>query len=66
MVENLRFKRKVMLIGNPAVGKTSLVRKFVLDSFSDKYISTVGFKVMKKTLLFTDNNSNNLELNLLI
>jgi small GTP-binding protein len=66
MVENLRFKRKVMLIGNPAVGKTSLVRKFVLDSFSDKYISTVGFKVMKKTLLFTDNSSNNLELNLLI
>jgi small GTP-binding protein len=31
------------------VGKTSLIRKFVMDRFSDDYISTLGTKVTKKT-----------------
>ena len=30
------------------VGKTSLIRKFVMDRFSDDYISTLGTKVTKK------------------
>lgn len=42
---------KVILLGDAAVGKTSLVRRFVLDEFSDKYISTIGTKVSKKMLL---------------
>jgi small GTP-binding protein len=33
-------------------GKTSLIRKFVLDTFDDKYISTIGTKVTKKTQSF--------------
>ena len=32
------------------VGKTSLIRKFVMDRFSDDYISTLGTKVTKKTI----------------
>jgi small GTP-binding protein len=42
--------RKVALIGDPAVGKTSLIRKFVIDKYEDKYISTIGAKVQKKEM----------------
>ena len=40
--------KKVCLLGNPGVGKTSLVRRFVTDQFDDKYLSTIGAKVTKK------------------
>lgn len=42
--------KKVCLLGDFAVGKTSLVRRFVYDLFDDKYISTIGVKVSRKTL----------------
>jgi len=47
----LKIMKKVALIGDAAVGKTSLVRKFVLDQFDDKYISTIGLKVTKKAMI---------------
>jgi len=40
--------KKVCLLGEFAVGKTSLVRRFVYDLFDDKYISTIGVKVSRK------------------
>lgn len=49
-IESRHFKRKVLLIGDGAVGKTSLIRKFVTDKFDDKYIATIGTKVTKKEL----------------
>jgi len=42
--------KKVCLLGDFAVGKTSLVRRFVYDLFDDKYISTIGVKVSRKTV----------------
>ena len=45
-----RFIRKICLLGDGEVGKTSLVRRFVLDMFSDEYIKTFGTKVSKKVL----------------
>lgn len=47
-------KAKVCLVGNPAVGKTSLVRRYVMDSFDDKYLTTIGTKVSKKPVRVTD------------
>ena len=47
------YKGKVCLLGDPAVGKTSLVRKFVLDQYSDDYIPTVGAKITKKDVAVT-------------
>lgn len=42
--------KKVCMLGEPAVGKTSLIRRFVYDVFDDKYIETIGAKVTKKTM----------------
>jgi len=42
------MKVKVILLGDGAVGKTSLIRRFVTDHFSDSYLMTVGTKVTKK------------------
>src|SRR3972149_5806406 len=42
-----RMKTKIALLGESGVGKTSLVRRFVLDEFDDKYLHTVGTKVTK-------------------
>jgi len=67
MADKIRIKRKIVLVGDPAVGKTSLVRKCVLDAFSDNYIMTVGFKVMSKKMIFkSTDNSTDIELNLMI
>src|SRR6266536_64204 len=49
-MEVKRMKVKVCLVGEAAVGKTSLIRRFVLDNFDDKYIQTLGTKVSKKEL----------------
>ncbi len=49
-MEPKRMKVKVCLVGEAAVGKTSLIRRFVLDNFDDKYIQTLGTKVSKKEL----------------
>jgi small GTP-binding protein len=45
------ISKKVCLLGDFAVGKTSLVRRFVYDLFDDKYISTIGVKVSRKTVV---------------
>ncbi|OGS49763.1 MAG: hypothetical protein A3K65_01750 [Euryarchaeota archaeon RBG_16_68_12] len=42
------MKAKVLLLGDGAVGKTSLIRRFVVDMYSDSYITTIGTKVSKK------------------
>ena len=44
------IKKKVCMLGAFAVGKTSLVRQFVHSIFSEKYQTTVGVKIDKKTL----------------
>ncbi len=50
------MKVKVCLVGDFQVGKTSLVRKFVLDQFDDRYLETIGTKVSKK-IINVDNPS---------
>ena len=39
------FARKVCMLGDFGVGKTSLVTRYVRSTFSDKYLTTVGVKV---------------------
>lgn len=42
------LKKKIVIIGDSAVGKTSLIRRFVFNQFNDSYISTIGSKVTTK------------------
>jgi hypothetical protein len=44
-------KKKICMLGAFAVGKTSLVQRFVKSTFSDKYLTTVGVKVDKKEVI---------------
>lgn len=46
----MQLNKKICLLGDFAVGKTSLVRRFVYSIFDDRYISTIGVKVSRKTL----------------
>ncbi|HDP96621.1 MAG TPA: GTP-binding protein [Euryarchaeota archaeon] len=50
MINSKHLRKKVVLIGDSAVGKTSLVRRYVIDLFDDKYIATIGTKVLKKEI----------------
>jgi small GTP-binding protein len=51
------MKKKVCLIGDSRVGKTSLIKRFVSDEFDDKYIATIGAKISKKELQVTIPNN---------
>ena len=42
-----RMKTKLVLMGEGGVGKTSLVRRFVLNEYQDTYLHTVGTRVNK-------------------
>lgn len=45
------IQKKICLLGGHAVGKTSLVARYVKSIFSDKYHTTIGVKIDRKTLL---------------
>src|SRR3990170_5614204 len=44
------IKVKVCLVGEHGVGKPSLIRRYVLDEFDDRYITTLGAKVSKREM----------------
>lgn len=46
----MTVRKKIVLLGDSAVGKTSLIRRYVFDQFQDSYISTIGSKVTMKEL----------------
>src|SRR5256885_5495455 len=45
-----RMKAKLALMGEGGVGKTSLIRRFVLNEYQDTYLHTVGTRVSKVEL----------------
>lgn len=44
------ISKKICMVGDFGVGKTSLIRRFVDRQFSDQYLSTVGVKISRKPL----------------
>lgn len=54
------ISKKICLVGDFGVGKTSLIRRFVDRQFSDQYLSTVGVKISKKTLELAGKNQSEL------
>ena len=50
MNDTLLIKKKICLLGSFAVGKTSLVERFVHNRFDEKYLTTIGVRVSQKVL----------------
>ena len=50
------------MLGSFGVGKTSLVRRFVLDQFSDEYRSTMGVHIQKKSISLSKHSSSGIKL----
>jgi len=48
---------KVIVIGDPAVGKTSLLSKFATNQFEEKYLPTVGVQILKEPIELKDHNA---------
>ncbi|OEK06956.1 Rab family GTPase [Roseivirga misakiensis] len=46
----MSVSKKVILIGHFGVGKSSLVKRFVHQKFSEDYITTIGVKIDKKVV----------------
>lgn len=57
--------KKICLLGDFNVGKTSLVRRFVENKFSDRYLSTVGVKISRKSVE-VKTQANTEQINLLV
>jgi small GTP-binding protein len=61
------ISRKICLIGDFGVGKTSLIRQYVDKQFSDSYLSTVGVKISRKLVqIFNTESPANQEIQLII
>ena len=48
------IRRKILLLGAFAVGKTSLTQQFVEGTFSHEYLSTIGVNIKHKTLEYDE------------
>ena len=46
----MQKSKKIVILGHFGVGKTSLIRRFVKDSFSDTYKVTIGVHITKKVV----------------
>lgn len=56
-----RIMKKVCVIGEAAVGKTSLIKRFVIDRFNDRYIATIGTKTSAQEIeIFTGSENVNI------
>lgn len=47
----IQKSKKICLLGDLGVGKTSLVRRFIEQRFDESYLSTMGVIVNRKTML---------------
>ena len=47
----ITISKKICLLGDFAVGKTSLIHRFVYNMFEDRYLSTIGVEVSRKVVV---------------
>jgi small GTP-binding protein len=48
------YIKKIVICGDPAVGKTSLIKRYVTGKYSEKYITTLGAVISKKIVQFPE------------
>ena len=56
--ENLKYILKIALSGDTAVGKTSLINRYIDNSFKENYAATMGVNIMTKMVELKDLNIN--------
>ena len=47
-------KYKIIFLGNQGVGKTSLIQRFIYDTYEDIYQPTIGIDFLSKTMYVED------------
>ena len=48
------IRKKILLLGDFSVGKTSLIRRYIDKTFDDSYLTTIGVKISEKEMLIDD------------
>lgn len=48
------ISKKIVLLGNESVGKTSLIKQYVHSIFNEEYLSTIGINISKKSVILGD------------
>lgn len=49
-----KYNFKIIVIGDPAVGKTTLITRFVKETFSSEYKETIGTNILRKNVKLKD------------
>ena len=44
--ENENYRYKFIIVGDPGVGKTSIIRRFTENKFTDAYRATIGLNIL--------------------
>jgi len=48
------IRKKILLLGDFSVGKTSLVKRFLDGTFDEKYLTTIGVRISKKIVTLNE------------
>ncbi len=62
---NTEFVYKILILGDPAVGKTSLLNNFFKKKFTKQYLPTIGVNILKYILQFGTKEKEKVEINLM-
>ena len=49
-----KYKYKIVFLGNQSVGKTSIIHRFIYDSFDENYQATIGIDFMSQKMYVED------------
>jgi small GTP-binding protein len=60
-MSNVRFRFKLVLIGEGAVGKTSIRQKYMGKGFTGEYLKTIGADFASKVVEMTDNKGESIK-----
>ena len=56
----INFNFKIILIGDISVGKSSIIKRYINNSFNSEYFCTIGTELSKKTVIIGENKKVNL------
>lgn len=59
---NILRKYKIVFLGDQSVGKTSLITRFMYDTFDETYAATIGIDFLSKTMYLEEGKTIRLQL----